>query len=181
MKCIRYNAYVTYAFTVFTQVTLVFAFLIIFYFNYVNFVEKDAFIDQIGNVMDDLSVNIRKYLPKSPTVVKSIDKMITNLKTKTNHKDIDTKNENLTIFSMHLVFALTAGFIVFVIIVTLFGHCLPLKSVFKESMLALIFIALTEFIFLQIVVKQYIAADPNRVKYSIWSTIYNYASKKIKK
>ena len=52
-----------------------------------------------------------------------------------------------------------------------------MKSVISESVLTLGFIALTEYLFLQIVVANYKSADPNYVKRVIAQSIQTYADK----
>ena len=78
---------------------------------------------------------------------------------------------------MNMVFGLIGVFLLYTVIVTLTGNCLPLKSVFIESIIGLVFIALTEYLFLQIIVANYKSADPNYVRWNIANTIKNYADK----
>ena len=59
MSCKKTSKISLYIFGIFSQVTIVFLFLVIFYFNYVKFVEKNTFLHQIDKVLDELTVKIR--------------------------------------------------------------------------------------------------------------------------
>ena len=173
------NKVITYTFTILFQVILLFAFLIIFYFNYVNKVERDSFIKQIQSAVDVLTGNLETKLPKGDytSIIAIINNEIKNIKASSNHTQIDTKNKQLENTSFEIMLSIIAGFSVFVSIVT-FGHyCLPLLSTATEGILSLCFVALTEFIFLQIVAKQYISADPNKISFTIFNTLFNDSTK----
>ena len=77
-------------------------------------------------------------------------KSINSLDSKSD-KTTKQNNRNLAKISMNMVYGCIGGFLIYTLIVTLTKNCLPLKSVLVESVIALLFIALTEYIFLQIV------------------------------
>ena len=79
---------------------------------------------------------------------------------------------------MNMVYGCIGGFLIYTLRVTLTKNCLPLKSVLLESVIALLFIALTEYLFLQIVVANYKSADPNYVKHTVAKAIETIAKKK---
>ena len=70
---------------------LLFTFLIVFYFQYVNKVEKNAFISQINSAVDDLTEDLRQKIPYSPDMIKIINTEIKDIKKNTNHTQIDKK------------------------------------------------------------------------------------------
>lgn len=169
-----------YIFSIFSQITIIFTFLIIFYFNYVKFIERTTFLSQIDDILDELLYKIPK--PKQSNSIQSFfDTLIKKIKSKNSNanKSINEENEKLSIISMNMVFGLIGVFLLYTVIVTLTGNCLPLKSVFIESIIGLVFIALTEYLFLQIIVANYKSADPNYVRWNIANTIQNYAKKKL--
>ena len=49
----------------------------------------------------------------------------------------------------------------------MFNYCLPVTYTLYESIFTIGFVALTEYAFLQLVTKKYIATDPNEIKYNI--------------
>ena len=180
--CGTKNKYFIYIFTILFQVILLFTFLVIFYFNYVNQVEKNAFISQIHLAVDDLTGNLKdiiKYLSTDAkqAIIVDINTEIQNIKKNANHAQIDKNNNHLENLSFELILSILAGFCVFIVVVTMGNYCLPLLSTAKEGLLSLAFVALTEFIFLQIVAKNYISADPNLIRYNISKALNKDAKK----
>ena len=55
---------------------------------------------------------------------------------------------------------------------------LPLDHYVKEGLIVLLFIFIIEIIFLNVVVKNYISANPNEIKNKISSSIINYIDNK---
>ena len=180
MRCKKKNKILVYIFSIFSQITLIFTFLIIFYFNYVELVEKKTFLHQIDQVLDELVKPIRSKIPKSNEVKLGIDALVVDIKTENSKSDKTTKqnNQNLAKISMNMVYGCIGGFLIYTLIITLTKNCLPLKSVLLESVIALLFIALTEYLFLQIVIANYKSADPNYVKRTIAKAIETFAKKK---
>ena len=54
---------------------------------------------------------------------------------------------------------------------------MPIVQQIKEALIVVFFVALTELLFLQIVAKNYISADPNKVKAVIASAIKEWLQK----
>ena len=142
------------------------------------FVESTTFLSQIDDVLDELLHKIPKPKP-SNSIRQGFDVLIKKIKSDNSNanKSIDEENQKLSNISMNMVFGLIGVFLLYTVIVTLTGNCLPLKSVFIESIIGLVFIALTEYLFLQIIVANYKSADPNYVRWNIANTIKNYADK----
>ena len=174
--CIKQNKYLVYIITVLLQVVLFFIFIVIFYFTYVKNVIKESFIDQINYVTDDLTKQITPFVIFIPQKIKTdlidkIDILIKDIEKDKNNKNIDSENQNLENISMDVSIALIAGLLIFLIIISLANYCIYSSSLLTETILSLAFIALTEFSFLQLIAKNYKAADPNHVRYSIFSTL----------
>tara|TARA_B100000427_G_C15403237_1_gene548642 strand:+ start:292 stop:861 length:570 start_codon:yes stop_codon:yes gene_type:complete len=179
----KYNIILNFIFAIFCQITIVFIFLVIFYFNYVALVEKKTFLKQFDNLLDSL-LNETGILPIPETkanagIRKELDQLVANIKTKNanSNKSIIQKNEQLEKISMNMVFISVGSFLLYTLIISLTKHKLAIKSVVYESILTLVVIALTEYLFLQIVVKNYKSADPNYVKHAIAQSIQTYADK----
>ena len=183
MRCNKINKTLVYIFGIFSQITIIFTFLIIFYFNYVELVEKKTFLNQIDHVLDELVKPIRSQMYKlhtiKPQIDHEIDSLIGKIKTdnSTSNKATDKNNRNLAHISLNMVLGCIGGFLLYTLVVTLTKNCLPMKSIFKESIIALLFIALTEYLFLQIVVANYQSADPNYVKRTIAQEVQAFAEK----
>ena len=184
MRCNKINKALVYIFGIFSQITIIFTFLIIFYFNYVELVEKKTFLQQIDHVLDELVKPIRSQIYDSTHPHKHffdniIDALIVKIKADNanSNKATDKNNQNLAHISLNMVLGCIGGFLLYTLVVTLTKNCLPLKSIFIESIIALLFIALTEYLFLQIVVANYQSADPNYVKRTIAQTVQAFAEK----
>jgi len=57
------------------------------------------------------------------------------------------------------------------------GYCLPVQHQTLEALWVVLFVALTEFTFLQVVAKNYKSADPNKVKRVLGSAITKWIKK----
>jgi len=183
MRCKKINKILAYGFGIFSQITIIFTFLVIFYFNYVELVEKKTFLHQIDQVLDELVKPIRskfiKLHPYKSDIDAGINYLIKDIKSDNSqsNKATDKTNRHLAHMSMNMVYGCIGVFLLYTLIVTLTKNCLPLKSIFRESVIALLFIALTEYLFLQIVVANYKSADPNYVKRTIAQAIQAFAEK----
>ena len=182
MSCKKTKKIFLYIFSIFSQITIIFLFLVIFYFNYIKFVEKNTFLHQIDNVLDDLTTSIRPHIKKNPYIQDQLQILIDNIKKNNtqSNKSIDKKNQQLSNLSQTMVLICISTFLLYTFTLTLTKVCLPVKSVFIESIIALAFIALTEYLFLQIVVVNYKSIDSNYVKYTIVKAIKKYAQEQLK-
>lgn len=185
MKCIVYNKWVNRAFAIISQVFLIFLFLTIFFFLYVVVVEKDVFQSQINLIVDDVmkDIQIKDILPPEVLTNKEALIMVSNgalaiarekLEQTSDAQKIDRDNKNLIEHTGKILMLSAGAVIIMSLILLMIGFCLPLKQQIKESLVVVIFIAITEFIFLNFVVKKYISADPNKVKTLIAQAIHNY-------
>jgi len=159
-------------------------FLVIFYFNYIKFVEKNTFLHQIDTVLDDLTKNIYPYFPKGKAglqIQKELQQLINKLKKENSQSDtlINNKNQHLSDISMNMIYICISIFLIYTFVLTINKVCLPLKSVLIESILALCFIALTEYLFLRIVVVNYKSIDSNYIKRIVAEAIRTFAEKQI--
>ena len=177
--CHRQNKKIAYGFTVSLQVLLIFLFLVAFYFGYILYIEKESFENQIDFVIEDLTKDLKYYIPNiknKEQILSKLDEKISELqgKTKTN-LSIDKKNEWYKTMAINIAISLSVGLIVFFLILTMFNYCLPVAYTLYESVFTIGFVALTEYAFLQLVTKNYIATDPNEIKYNIAKTVYDFS------
>ena len=80
---------------------------------------------------------------------------------------------------MNMIYICISIFLIYTFVLTINKVCLPLKSVLIESILALCFIALTEYLFLRIVVVNYKSIDSNYIKRIVAEAIRTFAEKQI--
>ena len=177
--CHRQNKKIAYSFTVSLQVLLIFLFLVAFYFGYILYIEKESFENQINFVIEDLTKDLKYYIPNIKNkgqILSKLDEEISKLQKKTKSNiAIDKKNQWYKTISINIAISLGVGLIVFFLILTMFDYCLPVTYTLYESIFTIGFVALTEYAFLQLVTKNYIATDPNEIKYNIAKAVYNFS------
>ena len=169
------------------QVTFVFCFLVIFYFLYVTKVEQDEFKKQIELIVDNLTKDIKDQLN---------DIIINNGKDKLSEDDfqlllygiIDTVEEKVSMDSKKMiddindsnkklknnVYVILLIMLLIIGIILIYFNCLPISLIIKEALIVVLFIGITELIFLTFVSERYISADPNRIKNKLGVSIKNW-------
>lgn len=181
-----------YIILIVTQIAMIFMFLVIFYFTYVKYVEHNSTIDQIvlteemietdlvnssGNFIKwydkNISENHKKKIQES--LIKSLDdfqkQYIKNNKStddsiKKNNSNLEKQSFNYVIFIISLVLFI-------VLSIMIIGHRVHIFNIIKENTIVLIFIAIIEFVFLMVVIKDYIAINPNIARKTISDVIKN--------
>ena len=179
------NAWIVDGFALSFQVVFVFAFLTIFFFVYVVKVEKAEFEDQMTYVVDNiLTRDIEKEilgtvahsLPQAQLVT-LISGLIDGVEfqaargSKSGVKDVNDQNAVVRTTAFKTL-AIVVGVLVLMsggMLVV--GYCLPVRHQTMEALWVVLFVALTEFTFLQVVAKNYKSADPNKVKRTLGAAI----------
>lgn len=135
-------------------------FIGIFYFTYVISIEKNVITDQAVYIAHNISSNLiflpdSIIIPTSETVLSS-DQI-------TNNKMLENTTMNFLIF-------------IYICGLVLFGNFVTNENfniTIIRSLLSLIAFGFTEFIFLKLVISNYITADPNYVFYKLITNIQN--------
>jgi len=175
-------------FSIIFQVIFIFAFLTIFFFAYVVTVEKGEFQTQINLVIDDIFTQdaIKGILPKgvngltpeNEDIILSgiLDVMDTKISLSSRDDVAKVNNDNAeTRRKAFLVLGVTAGVLVISTIALLMaGFRIPVLYEVKEALWVVLFVGLTELVFLSVIAKSYISADPNTVKRSIGIAIQKW-------
>ena len=196
------NQYVSIVSSVSIQVAIIFAFLTIFFFSYVSKVENNEFKDQldfvvdniyrrheedIKNIIDKYGVNEDKKELLKMQIYGMIDLQEDKLKKESTieSNEIKTKNNDIinnATFYVKIIASVSLCIIVLLFILMYKGYdCfLPIKTYTKEAIALLFFIFLVEILFLNIIVKNYITANPNYIKNKIAQAIINYIDNNIK-
>ena len=190
--CVYKNQYVSFTFSIVLQISVIFLFLIIFFFSYVQKVENKSFDSQIqytvDNIMSDIGGEVSKiiYPPNITAEQKDMlrstysciidyekNKIIKD--NKQADKDIQNSNNNITRFAINILIGVIAISILISLSFSVIKFCLPFMDTVKETIIGIIFIGLTEFLFLDIAASKYITADPNLVKNIFATTCKKYA------
>ena len=179
------NKFVFTTLFVIVQIILIFSFLVVFYFSYITKVETDEFKRQIDLIMKNVlnDKNILDLIPKQSVLsddeLKSIiNGAIDNAQervTRDNQEDIDNiHRSNMKLQNLSYI---VVGILLLVVIFlyVMFYRCMT--EIIKEALIVTFFVGLTEFIFLTIISKRYIAADPNKIKFLVGQSIENWLIK----
>ncbi len=190
MSC-KTNTWIVDGFSLVFQVVLIFAFLTIFFFVYVVKVEQTEFKDQMIYVVDNiLTKDIeRKILgPVNHTIsqeqlVALLSGIIDGVEYQTSKddtnaiKNINTKNNSIRHNAFKTLGIILGIVIILTIIMLISGYCIPVLHQTIEALWVVLFIAITEFTFLQVVAKKYKSADPNKVKRTLGNAITTWIKK----
>ena len=152
-------------------------FLTVFFFTIAQYFEKKIIEDQIDFVIDDFVGNSLKPIPK--TTKDDIKHQINSAfdKQDLSKADESVKKENKKISKKAWIFVGTLLGIILVIILT-FGFIYKwdryyLKFLFNSALISLIFVAITETLFMFLIAQNYLSADPNQIKMKIIQTLDN--------
>jgi predicted PurR-regulated permease PerM len=150
-------------------------FLTIFFFTIAQYFEKKIIEDQIDFVIDDFVGNSLK--PVSEKTKKEIRHEINSAfdKQDLSKADESVKKENTKISTKAWIFVGTMLGIILVIVLT-FGFKYRweryyLKFLFNSALISLIFVAITETLFMFLIAQNYLSADPNQIKMKIIQTL----------
>jgi hypothetical protein len=184
VKC-KNNPYVKNTFDIIFQVTLIAIFLTVFFFTYVSNVEKEEFKKQLDLIVDDLlsDQDIRSIIPQNLSQTQKdnlaivISGSLEAAKTKSTINqqnainDVINNNSKVKSSTYKKIFYVLIIIIILCIIVLLLGYCLPVMYQIKEATIVVFFVALTELMFLEIIAKNYISANPNKIKAEVAQAI----------
>ena len=150
-------------------------FLTIFFFTIAQYFEKKIIEDQIDFVIDDFIGNSLKPVPTNTK--NEIKHEINSAFRKQDLSKVDesVKKENKKISKKAWIFVGTLLSIISVIVL-IFGFIYKweryyLKFLFNSALISLIFVAITETLFMSLIAKNYLSADPNQIKMKIIDTI----------
>lgn len=160
---------------IFIHVGLMALFLTIFFFTIAQYFEKKIIEDQIDFVIDDFVGNSLNPLSneKKNDLKNKIDNAFDN--EDFTNADESVKKQNQKISNRAWIFVgVLLGIIIF--LVTILGFIYKwesyyLKFLFNSSLISLIFVAITETLFMFLIAQNYLSADPNKIKLKIVDTL----------
>jgi|UniRef100_A0A6C0CYV6 multisubunit Na+/H+ antiporter MnhG subunit len=152
--------------------TLFSIFLCIFYFTYASKVENDILGIQIKNLVDSLTENIEATPIDRNALLAILDNVKVN---DLSAADAQVKASNDTLIHKAVVALAIFGIVSIAIIAGLwYVYRFDLKTLLAVNLLLLLFIALTEIFFLNVIAKAYRSLDPNAVKKNIVDKIRGF-------
>jgi hypothetical protein len=186
-KCSGISQFVVHHGTmIIIQVSLMFAFLTLFFFMYVVNVEGEDFQKQLESIVDSMmkDVDISKFdtsIPKEE-LEEIISGVLQAVKEKNKHTTAESTakvgEKNSTVQSnafktLGIVLSVSIGILA---LLWSLGFCFPMPSHIKEALIITFFVAVTELSFLTFIASKYKAADPNKIRESIGSSIVNWVT-----
>jgi len=168
------------------QVGLAFVFMILFFFFYVQKVENESFSRQIQLSIQELLDQLGIHLDKLPKEIRDllhalIEKQKEEVEINYEDEDREIRDNNNDILRMTIVYGVVIFCvpIVFALIVSILNYSLPFNAMLRESFFGILFIGITEFIFLTFIISRYITADPNIIVKTFATDLKAYAEKQI--
>lgn len=184
INCKQDSPFVKKTFFILLQVLLIFIFLTTFFFTYVNYIEKETFKTQMNLIVDDITedINIKPFIPPGKEDTASIiilgsldfaEEYALKNSAEDDKKNSD-KNDKIKNKAMLFLAILSAVLVIMVVIFFVAGYCIPFHTHLKEAMIIIFFVALTEFIFLIVITRNYWSIDPSTVRQEIGNSIQTY-------
>ena len=186
-KCLFTSPMINEVVKIFMQIFFVITFLSLFFFLYVVNVEKEIFESQMNFIVD----NIYGQLSFASNIVMPLEmkselnsKILTYLDQvqlpSDSYEDIQTSNKYIIDTTINIVVNFTVLFSACLLGLFCLHLCINLTEHTVQNLIVLGSIALTEFLFLNLVTRNYISADPNHVKLYFAQQLKSYAQQKQK-
>jgi hypothetical protein len=170
------------------QVMLFFIFISIFFFTYAATTEKYIVQKQINYLIDQTIGPILNFICKNniydcskiqQEITKNLDPNSNEIKSK--DSSIDSSNKNIIIKTAKILL-ITSVIIIGIILLIYFlsknnkgfFKSFKLSEIFVEAFIILIFVGITEFVFLTYFGSRYISIDINKIKIALLQKIKNY-------
>ena len=153
------------------SVALAASFIGIFFFTYVKNVEKEIVVKNVNYTISNFTDLIKNLM--SPVVKTELIKEL-NVSKLPNMNEEDNKVEqdnNILLFKSGKLLGLLLAISLIVAIGICYIYNLNFIEIFSQNLILLCGIALVEFLFLRLVISNYISADPNVVKKQILTVL----------
>jgi hypothetical protein len=152
------------------SVIFVATFLSIFYFTYVAKVENDIVVQQIQYLIDDFTKDMKFLSPQELQLVKSNLKKMKHQDLSSQDADVEKSNHAIMMKTIYFIIVLNVvGLVIVYFISKKYGF--NMLDLLKKNFIILISIALTEFTFLNLFVRNYISIELNEIKLLILDKI----------
>ena len=170
-KCIT-NHYSITAVNIILQVSFIFTFLTLFFFAYVQRVEKEEFESQLNLVVDSIMKDVQipaKYLTLNNVsgMAGAIEAIKQHTLLSSSDSAVIAKNKEIKLTALKILSIFIGVTILILVGLLLVQVCIPIGYHIQEAMMSILFIGLTEFAFLTFIASKYISADPIAIKTKI--------------
>jgi len=184
ISCKQDSPFLKKTFFILLQVLFTFIFLTVFFFTYVNHIEKETFKTQMNLIVDDITedINIKPFIPPgkeddaSVIILGSLDftEEYALKNSAEDDKRISDQNNKIKNKAILWVVIGSAVLLMLAVILVIARYCIPFHIHLKDAMIVVFFIALTEFIFLVVITRNYLSVDPFTVRQEIGNSIQEY-------
>ena len=153
-------------------------FLTVFFFTYSVTVEKDIVVNQIDFLMDDIFGNFFKGIPQEDkdNITNQLNELMEGSDSAFEQQDDEVIENNNKIIKKSLIFLIIIVAVIVSMITIVFIMKPWTNSNKKQYLIAcvvtLLFVGITEVIFLLLIAKNYLSLDPNNLKENIVEELY---------
>lgn len=179
------NKWLTTGFSLIFQVIFVFVFLTLFFFYYVATVEKEEFRTQLNLIIDnlmqgDVQEAIPGLIPKDADRLKVaagitgvLDAVAFEAKQSVapDVQNVLDNNSDVRQSAIMTLGQILGIFIAISVAVLFIGYCIPIKHQVIEALWVVLFVAITELVFLKAIAARYISASPNQVRRNLGKAV----------
>lgn len=156
------------------SVALIAIFICIFFFTYAKNLEKVIIVNQTKELVYDLTSDVLKFKPIRDSL-KPFVKKLKSPNMEDQNERVEKRNQLLFRKSFNLI--IVSAVILFTIInFLIYIFNLSFLNIIIPNAIILVFVGLTEFLFLRFIAYNYISFDPNYAKYAILKTLEDYAN-----
>ena len=157
------------------HVTLIVAFISIFFFTYGSYIEKKVVDNQMEILVENFTADIDIFPDNVRDLMSNTIQNIELPDMKKEDEAVKTSNTKLKKRAFTFIGTLTVvGILTMLILWVASGRKFSLKSIIMENVGLLIVVGLTEFMFTTFVLKNYRSADPNIIKKQVVDNLSDY-------
>lgn len=169
------NVWLDYSFAIAFQVVLIGIFLTLFFFYFVSGVEVQEFNSQIDIIIDKIL---------SPSVIRELTEGIQNKQqaaliiagslavadqetiqnSKSEVAQVNCMNTAVRNRALSYCWMAVAAIACFIFIAYAVGYCVPWIEQIQEALWVVLFVAFTELVFLELITRNFVSANPNMVR-----------------
>ncbi len=168
------------------HVALMATFLTIFFFTVASKLEAGIVKNQVNFVIDDIIGNTFQFIPTEEERKVLINNLINKLPDpedlKSADEAVEKNNENSYNTAIHFLSILLGSVVAILLVMGIVfkWNLQDAKFLFISGIVGLFFVAITEFIFLILIARNFISADPNLIRSQAIKTIVCNSNSKIK-
>ena len=175
MNYCSYNNIINFSYKIFFQVCIIFIFLTLFFFNYVTYVERTSFKDQLNLIVDDIfsDIDIDSYNIKNKDelfilINSYLELQREHIKKDSSKTDYNIQKQNESVFKKSLIYITIVSSILLIVSSLLYfidtSCVIYFKSHIMNAIISVLLVAISEYLFLNLISKRYYSVDPGKFR-----------------